>query len=419
MRKMKDSGIEWIGDIPEGWEVRRYKYLCKILSGFPFKSEYFSNNGGTPLIRIRDITSGNIETFYAGEFDELYLIKKGTILVGMDGDFNIRIWDNENALLNQRCCAVYNNCNSIKLFLFYSLPFILSDINRLKYATTVKHLSTDDILNSYSPYPPIREQQRIADYLDAKCPRIDEAVELVRQSMEKLRAYKLSLITEAVTKGLDPDVLMKDSGIPWIGKIPISWNCLPLKRVVTSVKTGSTPKGAEEKYYAENGLKWFTPADFTAFPYIDSSAKKLSESGINEVKIFPQDSVLLIGIGATMGKVALACSQCAANQQINSIQCKKELLPLFLTFYLSTITDYLFKCGKFTTLPILNQEETKNIYIPLPPLSEQQRIADYLDAKCARIDAVLEEKKRLLERLAEYKKSLIFECVTGKREVSA
>ncbi|WP_300909281.1 restriction endonuclease subunit S, partial [uncultured Desulfovibrio sp.] len=184
-------------------------------------------------------------------------------------------------------------------------------------------------------------------------------------------------------------------------------------------KTGSTPKGAEEKYYAEDGLKWFTPADFITFPYIDNSIKKLSDLGAKEVKTFPQNSVLLIGIGATMGKVALVRCQCSANQQINCIQCKNDLLPLFLTFHLATITDYLFKCGKFNTLPILNQEETKDIYIPLPPLSEQHRIASYLDTKCAEIDAIIAQKQELLDKLATYKKSLIFECVTGKREVAA
>ena len=269
------------------------------------------------------------------------------------------------------------------------------------------------------PSPTLSEQQHIADYLDAKCAEIDHSMELVRQGIDKLKEYKKSVITEAVTKGLDPDVPMKASGVPWIGEIPVPWKCVPLKRLVTNVKTGSTPKGAEEKYYAENGIKWFTPADFTTFPFLKDSVKKLSDLGKKEVKIFPKVSILLIGIGATMGKVALSRCQCSANQQINCIQCRNDLLPLFLTFYLSTISDYLFKCGKFTTLPILNQEETKNIYIPCPFVPEQRRIASYLEAKCAEIDTLISQKQTLLDKLVEYKKSLIFECVTGKREVAA
>lgn len=431
MRKMKESSIEWIGDIPEGWGIRKIKQFYNIVLGKMLSPEKKENDATyEKYLCAQNITEQGLKLdvvkkmWFSEREKSHYLIRKGELLVVEGGNIGLCcVYNDEispcyiqNALHKVSSKGVY----SIK-FLYYWMKFVekSSYLQQLVHNATINHYTKDKFGNTPIVFVEHEEQQRIADYLDAKCARIDEAAELVRQSMEKLRAYKLSLITEAVTKGLDPDVPMKDSGIPWIGKIPISWNCLPLKRVVASVKTGSTPKGAEEKYYAENGLKWFTPADFTAFPYIDSSAKKLSELGINEVKIFPQDSVLLIGIGATMGKVALACSQCAANQQINSIQCKKELLPLFLTFYLSTITDYLFKCGKFTTLPILNQEETKNIYIPIPPLSEQQRIAGYLDAKCARIDALLEEKERLLDRLAEYKKSLIFECVTGKREVSA
>lgn len=281
----------------------------------------------------------------------------------------------------------------------------------------MKNISQKQLVNTPFVFPPFSEQERIADYLDAKCAHIDQCLELTRQSMEKLRAYKLSCITEAVTKGLDPDVPLKDSGVPWIGQIPARWQCLPLKWITSSIKTGSTPKGAEEKYYAEEGLKWFTPSDFTHFPYIEDAAKKLSKIGAQEVKVFPKNSILLIGIGATMGKVSLSRTKCSSNQQINAIRCNANISPLFITFYLSTITDYLFKCGKFTTMPILNQEETKKIPLPLPPLPEQERIAAYLDKKCARIDALLEEKQALLDKLAEYKKSLIFEYVTGKREV--
>lgn len=290
-------------------------------------------------------------------------------------------------------------------------------INQIVNKATISHYTKDKFGNTPLAFPLPYEQQRIADYLDAKCAHIDQCLELTRQSMEKLRAYKLSCITEAVTKGLDPDVPLKDSGVVWIGKIPTEWQCLPLKWITSSIKTGSTPKGAEEKYYAEEGLKWFTPSDFTHFPYIEDAVKKLSEIGAQEVKVFPKNSILLIGIGATMGKVSLSRTKCSSNQQINAIQCNANISPLFITFYLSTITDYLFKCGKFTTMPILNQEETKKIPLPLPPLPEQERIAAYLDKKCARIDALLEEKQALLDKLAEYKKSLIFECVTGKREV--
>lgn len=434
MRQMKDSGIEWIGEIPEGWEVRKIKNIASeknslFMDGDWIESDIIEDTG------IRYLTTGNIGSLSFKEQGSGYIsentFKKLNCLPVYPGDLAI-------SRLNEplgRACFIPNNeskyvvavdivilrpdksicTNYIRYYM--NIEAYNSYVKLYSRGTTMPRISRTILGNMPIPLPSLAEQQRIADYLDAKCAHIDQCLELTRQSMEKLRAYKLSCITEAVTKGLDPDVPLKDSGVVWIGKIPTEWQCLPLKWITSSIKTGSTPKGAEEKYYAEEGLKWFTPSDFTHFPYIEDAVKKLSEIGAQEVKVFPKNSILLIGIGATMGKVSLSRTKCSSNQQINAIQCNANISPLFITFYLSTITDYLFKCGKFTTMPILNQEETKKIPLPLPPLPEQQRIAAYLDKKCARIDALLEEKQALLDKLAEYKKSLIFECVTGKREV--
>lgn len=418
MRKMKDSGVPWIGEIPEGWEVLRYKYACRILNGFPFKSELFGSEG-VPIIRIRDITSGTIETYYSGDYDRTYIVTRGDILIGMDGDFNIRIWDNEDAILNQRCCTIIEKNTFRRKYLYYCLPFNLEIINALAYSTTVKHLSNGDIENSFLPSITPTAQHRIADHLDTQCARIDATIANIRSLIAKLKEYRQSVITEAVTKGLDPDVPMKDSGVSWIGKVPEGWQVCPLKWRVHFVKTGGTPAGAQDIFYADDGFPWFTPSDFGDSLRISESAKKLSDLGIKEVKIFPKNCVLMIGIGATMGKVALSSCDCSANQQINSIVCDDKLFPLFLTLFLKTITDYLFKCGKFTTLPILNQEETKSIIVPVPSFAEQQRIADYLDTQCAKIDTALARQEELLTKLEAYKKSLIYECVTGKREVPA
>ncbi|WP_297849370.1 restriction endonuclease subunit S [uncultured Desulfovibrio sp.] len=433
MRRMKDSGVPWIGEIPEGWEIKRLKSICTINPRVNIDNINLETE--VSFLPMENIKYGYLVDTIIKNFSEYCL----SYNIFNDGDIllakvtpcfengNIAIANNlkncigfgTSEIFVVRISNTYNTDNRFLFYYFRNELFRQRAIATMSGTGGLKRISPQFMRDEKILFPPFPEQQHIASYLDAKCTEIDRSMELVRQSMDKLKAYKMSVITEAVTKGLDPDVPMKDSGVPWIGQIPIAWKCMPLKRLVTNVKTGSTPKGAEEKYYAEDGLKWFTPADFITFPYIDNSIKKLSDLGAKEVKTFPQNSVLLIGIGATMGKVALVRCQCSANQQINCIQCKNDLLPLFLTFHLATITDYLFKCGKFNTLPILNQEETKDIYIPLPPLSEQHRIASYLDTKCAEIDAIIAQKQELLDKLATYKKSLIFECVTGKREVAA
>ena len=424
MRQMKDSGIEWIGEIPEGWEVIRYKHICQILTGFPFKSDCFSNYSGVPLIRIRDITSGAIETFYTGQFDKAYLIKKGTILIGMDGDFNIRLWDNEDALLNQRCCAIYENKKSIKKFLFYTLPFGLNQINKLKYATTVKHLSSNDILNLCAPFPPLSEQQRIADYLDAKCAHIDQCLELTRQSMEKLRAYKLSCITEAVTKGLDPDVPLKDSGVPWIGQIPAGWSLTLIGRHVDILPGFAFPSSL---FNQDKGIKLLRGINLGVNCVKWDECIYYDENITENLKIFfLKKNDIIIGMDRPIISEGLRVAIISDNdtpsllvQRVCRLRCKNSMHQKFL-FYI--IFSEIFKNSIFgattgISIPHISATQISNCKSPLPFLPEQERIAAYLDKKCARIDALLEEKQALLDKLAEYKKSLIFECVTGKREV--
>lgn len=421
MRQMKDSGIEWIGEIPEGWEVIRYKHICQILTGFPFKSDCFSNYSGVPLIRIRDITSGAIETFYTGQFDKAYLIKKGTILIGMDGDFNIRLWDNEDALLNQRCCAIYENKKSIKKFLFYTLPFGLNQINKLKYATTVKHLSSNDILNLCAPFPPLSEQQRIADYLDAKCAHIDQCLELTRQSMEKLRAYKLSCITEAVTKGLDPDVPLKDSGVPWISQIPAGWECTRLMTLCSEISTGPFGSQLHAEDYVENQTPLINPSNINNFRIEANYKCTLDSNTVSRLKRHTlYTGEIIFARRGEMGRCALVEKQhegfiCGTGCLKASI--KKDINQYYLIYYLQAkfVPYFLEYSSVGTTMNNLNSKTIASIPVTLPPLPEQKHIAAYLDKKCARIDALLEKKQALLDKLAEYKKSLIFECVTGKQ----
>ena len=186
----KDSGIAWIGEIPSEWKVCRYKNLCIIQSGSPFDSSKFSNVEGFPLIRIRDITSGRIETYYEGEYSDEFIVHKGDLLVGMDGDFNVRIWQNNDALLNQRCCRIFANNDVDQTFIYFTLPYILERINKLAYSTTVKHLSTTDLYDSFIMLPSLKEQHSIASFLDTKCGEIDSLISLQEEMISELQAYR-------------------------------------------------------------------------------------------------------------------------------------------------------------------------------------------------------------------------------------
>lgn len=200
--EMKQSGVEWIGDVPKHWKVLRGKYALSILSGFPFDSQKFEfedNGVYMPLIRIRDINGSSTEVYYSGSYPIESVVKTGEVLIGMDGDFNISKWKGTNALLNQRVCKLREDSSMNTHFAFYMLSSPLKAINSVTYATTVKHLSVYDIYNAFIPVPPISEQTAIASYLDRKCATIDTSISNAQHQIELLQEYKQSLITEVVT----------------------------------------------------------------------------------------------------------------------------------------------------------------------------------------------------------------------------
>ena len=204
----------------------------------------------------------------------------------------------------------------------------------------------------------------------------------------------------------------KPSGVEWLGDVPEHWSALPLRRVIKTVKTGGTPTGAEDSAFDDNGFNWFSPSDFSESVVLSKSNRALSEEGKREVRLFPPMTVMLVGIGATIGKVGLSMDESSCNQQINGIVCSDRLDPLFTTYYMKTMREFIVKCGKYTTLPIINQEETKNLILTIPPVPEQQAIAAFLDRETGKIDSLIERKEKLIELLKEKRTALISKAVT-------
>lgn len=197
--EMKDSGVEWIGRVSKGWKIVPAKFFMRVQAGYPFDSERFDNSQGIPLIRIRDITSGHTETFYNGDYPEEYVVHNNDLLVGMDGDFNVRWWQGGEAVLNQRCCRIFARKGLLLRYFYFLLPFYLKQVNELAYSTTVKHLANGDIGNADICLPPEDEQTAIAAYLDSKCAAIDGVILEKEDLIRELENYKRSLIFEVVT----------------------------------------------------------------------------------------------------------------------------------------------------------------------------------------------------------------------------
>lgn len=268
--------------------------------------------------------------------------------------------------------------------------------------------------------PPLHEQQLIATYLDQKCSEIDELITLQEEMITKLQSYKQSVITEAVTKGLDKNVPLKDSGIEWIGEIPEHWICTVFKKFLSEPMQYGANEPAEECNY--NDPRYIRITDIKDDGTLrDDTFKSLPLEKAKEYMLTKGD-LLFARSGATVGKTFLYkedYAACFAGYLIKARCNKNELLPNFVFYYTLSNVYQNWKNSIFIQSTIQNIGADKYSVMPIiiPPLSEQQSIANYLDQKCSEIDELISIKQQKIEKLKDYKKSLIFECVTGKRKV--
>ena len=409
----KDSGVEWIGEIPSHWGVTKHKFNLSILSGFPFKSELFDHYEGFPLIRIRDITTGKLETFYKGEVLPDYVVHKGDLLVGMDGDYNIRWWESEEGLLNQRCCSIIESDKIFRRFLFYILPMELKILNDLTYYTTVKHLSVSDIYNTITILPPLSEQQQIVTFLDIKTLFIDSLIKKTQQKIELLKEKRTSLINELVTKGLNPNVEMKDSGVEWIGEIPSHWRILKNKYFLTQEIEKS--ESGDEELLSVSEYNGIIPR---------KSIRTEGELSRSESLV----GYLKVQKGQLVSNIMLTWKRGLGVSDISGI-----VSPAYSVFSFSNsypkYYHYLFRTDLYTTefkkyskgviesRLRLYDDSFFRLFSHFPPLSEQQQIVEYLDEHTQLIDKTISVEQRRIDTLKEYRQSLISEVVTGKIDV--
>ena len=274
-----------------------------------------------------------------------------------------------------------------------------------------------EMRNITIPVPEYAVQQTIADYLDRKCTQIDTLIANQQQQIAKLKAYKQSVITETVTKGLNPDVPMKDSGVEWIGEIPYTWSLKATKRLFV-IESGATPKSDNPDNF-DGDIVWITPADYTTEQvYITDSRRKLTELGLKtcSTSLIPPNSIIF-SKRAPIGLVAINHVELCTNQGCLSCISKTNDLIKYYYYVMSIFTDQYNLLGSGTTFKEISLTSFSNFILPCPPVEEQQHIAEYLDQKCEQIDRLIAIKQQKIEKLQQYKKSLIYEYVTGKKEV--
>lgn len=426
--KYKDSGIAWIGEIPEHWELRKGKNLFKL------RNSKGNNNaillaatqkyGMIPQSQVEGVVQVKQNT----DLNTFKTVHKNDYVISLrsfQGGFEMSEYEGVCSPAYQVFYSTKPCCNYFFKYMFKSYGFV-SQINAFTLGIREgKNIQYEDFSLMKLPLPTIQEQQSIATYLDQKCSEIDELITLQEEMITKLQSYKQSVITEAVTKGLDKNIPLKDSGIEWIGEIPEHWEVKRLKFSCNVFgRIGFRGYKSDDLVSEGNGAITLSPSnmkdmkmDYTNRTYL--SWKKYYESP--EIMISKND-ILMVKTGSTYGKCSFVDDipmECTINPQIVVFKQHKDY-PKFLAYSFQTKATRAFVETSVVggTIPTIAQEKIMNYFFAFPPLSEQQSIATYLDQKCSEIDALISIKQQKIEKLKDYKKSLIFECVTGKRKVS-
>ena len=414
----KDSGVKWLGEIPSHWEVKR-------LGSFFFeRKEKVSDKDYAPLSVTKQGIFPQLENVAkTNDGDNRKLVKEGDFVInsrsdrkgssgvsGLEGSVSLI-----NIVLQPRKVLFGPFCN----YLLKSYGFI--EENYRNGRGIVADLWTtryDEMKMIKVAMPSFEEQKNISSYLDAATSKIDKAIAMQQKMIDLLNERKQIIIQNAVTKGLDENVEMKDSGVEWIGMIPKHWKILKLKRCA-SIKTGTTPPTNERKYFDGGRIYWFTPGDLNDL-HLEFASKMITQKAIDDKvgRLFPAKTIYFVGIGATVAKVSACDFAASSNQQINAIICKESLGYRFATYVLKSEQEFIRNMANYVTLPIINQSDTGLIDMIVPPKPEQQAIVAYLDEEMQHFDSAISNCQRQIVLLQERKQIIINEVVTGKVKVS-
>ena len=425
-RKMKDSGIEWIGEIPEGWEI------VPVRSCF---DEVRTKNTDGQEQNALQFKSGNIisktnfnasmDDYVADTITNYTVVLPDTVMINglnLNYDFkSLRVaLVKEKGVITSAYLAIFPDRKKISpqyatyLFKGYETKMAFHNMG----AGIRKTLGYKEFKNQPLLLPSEKEQNKISAYLDSKCSHIDIMLSKIRSSIEEYKKLKQAVITQAVTKGVRGEREMKDSGVEWIGAIPKEWVCEKIK-YATSISRGlfnHRPRN-DERYY--NGKYPFiqTGDVANATKYIVSYSQTLNELGKSVSKEFPKGT-LTMTIAANVGDVAILNFDAYFPDSVVGFIPNKNIRTLYLFYIFSAMKDEFTRTAIKSTQLNLNIDRVKETFIPVTlNVNEQCEIENYLESKCAEIDGLIAKKEQLVKELENYKKSLIYEVVTGKREV--
>ena len=411
---MKDSGIEWIGEIPDGWELCKGKALYNIATG------KLDANAGSPKGLYPFFTcSMQPKSINSYAFDCEALLVAGNGIVGFTQYYKGKF----NAYQRTYVLSEFRNVTPsfLKHYVSICLPI---EVEPNSVGSVIQFIKLGDLKNFSIVLPKLQEQQSISEFLDNKCAKIDKLIAHEETTIEELKAYKQSVIAEAVTKGLDKSAPMRDSGIEWIGKIPESWNVSKIKMLADFNQENSFMDGdwIESPYIEDEGIRYITTGNIGDGMFKRQGNGFISNATFEKLQCkyaYPGD-LIFSRLNEEYGRSCILPDDyekyvIAVDNVILRTKEEKRYIC-----YATQCTNYhtaVFFLARGTAMKRISRTNLGNVSVPLPTIQEQKQIADYLDKKCADINGLISIKQQKIEELKEYKKSLIYEYVTGKKEV--
>ena len=434
----KESGVEWVGKIPIGWEFIPLKYICYMKGRIGWKGlkqDEFLDNGEYYLITGHDIKDDKIDWnkcyhISKDRYEESpeIMIQENDLLFTKDGTIGKTLFIDKlikPTSLNSHLLVIRpKNNRYISKFLQYifkSIPFLMY-VNLNKTGTTFYGVSQDTMENFRGVFPPLQEQQQISNYLDHKTQKIDSLIQKTQQKIELLKEQRISLINQVVTKGLKPDVEMKDSGVEWIGEIPSGWEI----RRIWSLGKFSKGRGIKKDEVKDNGIPCIRYGEiYTDYERVVYSTKSfIDEETSQNSEPIKKGDVLFTGSGETLEDIGKSIvyygdSTVFVGGDIIILQLNEDIDPLFSSFMMNShyVNSQKTQSGRGGIIVHIYPKQLNEIRVTLPLIEEQQQIVEYLDEQTQKIDSTIEKETQRLDLLKEYRQSLISNVVTGKVDV--
>lgn len=422
----KDSGVDWLREIPEHWQLKRLKYVLAernersktgeeplfmvsqkyglvVRADYHDKAEIAQSNIDNKIVYKNDLVFNKLKphlgVFYKSEIDFKGLVSP-----------DYAVYKVKNYIYDMKYLELlFRNPKYIEQFIIRATGIVEGLIR----------LYTTELFELPVMIPPREEQEKILNFLHGKTAQIDQAIALKQQQIEKLNEYKQIVIQNAVTKGLNPNVPMKNSGVDWIGDIPEHWEVKKNTHLFNKIGSGTTPTSSDLSYYDSGDINWLQTGDLNN-DYIVATSRKINQKAMSKfssLKLYDENSLVIAMYGATIGKVGLLKIKSTTNQACCVLGNSDKVFMKYIFYVMQFAKNHLISNSYGGGQPNINQDMIKNLRIPYPNLQEQEKIANYLDDLNEKIYKTSKGYQTQIDRLKEYKNILINQAVTGKIKI--